>query len=91
ADLDVVMQNLEGQHQDMARAWSALEPYLAAPETAAADLAGFGRSVKTFCLLYRSHIEQEEAECFTHAPGLLDAQTLERIGKAMAARRNTGS
>jgi hypothetical protein len=71
----------------MAQAWDALEPALQALESGAAQTLDT-ELVKRFQKLYLPHIDREEIAAFDVAAQCLDATELERIGRAMAARRN---
>jgi pyridoxamine 5'-phosphate oxidase len=78
---------LVAQHRDMHAAYDLLRPQLAAVadgRLGAIDQAHVDR-LHSLCV---QHVELEENELFPFARAHLDASTLERLGRAMAARRN---
>lgn len=84
--LKQVIDGLNSDHVVMAAAWSALAPSLQAVEAGTEDsLAAW--AVQAFQNAYLAHIEKEERDAFDVATQILDAATLEKIGRAMAARR----
>ena len=82
-----VVDSLQADHHVMAQAWDALEPALQALEGGAAQTLD-PKLVERFQTLYLPHIDREEIAAFDAAAQCLDAAALERIGRAMAARRN---
>ena len=87
ARVEILIAALLAQHQDMHAAFAAVRPQLAAiadGRLATLDLALVDR-LHTLCL---EHVQLEELELFPFAREHLDAAALERLGRAMAARRN---
>ncbi|MBX6392280.1 MAG: hemerythrin domain-containing protein [Burkholderiales bacterium] len=85
--LRILIQDLEADHVEMERAWRTLRANLE-------DVIA-GRSqaldpdiVDRFQTIHFAHIQREEAEAFSIAAECLPPEVLERIGRAMAARRN---
>lgn len=73
---------LHAEVEVLGRRWHT-QGHLDAPER-----ARFRECVDLLLNLYREHIRIEDEELFPLAASLLDAPTLETIGKEMAARRN---
>lgn len=81
-----VIDDLNDEHVLMAAAWRALEPQLRAIE--AGESAALNAAVVArFQRAYLDHIDKEETQAFDVAQRILDAATLEKIGRSMAARR----
>lgn len=82
--LTATLDALEAEHQQLHGLWVRIEPELAAvAEGRGAVLA----DAEQFAATYQAHAAREEREVFPEAVRLLDAQTLNRIGAAMTARR----
>lgn len=87
ARLEILIAALLAQHVDMHAAYDAVRPQLAAiadGRLGAIDPALVDR-LHTLCV---EHVELEELELMPFAREHLDAQAIERLGRAMAARRN---
>jgi|SRR5512134_2482199 iron-sulfur cluster repair protein YtfE (RIC family) len=87
ARAEILITALLAQHQDMHAAFAAVRPQLAAiadGRLATLDPALVDR-LHTLCL---EHVELEELELFPFARDHLDVAAMERLGRAMAARRN---
>jgi hypothetical protein len=87
ARLEILIAALTAQHADMHAAYDALRPRLAAiadGRLGALDPELVDR-LHTACL---EHVELEELELMPFAREHLDGPALERLGRAMAARRN---
>jgi iron-sulfur cluster repair protein YtfE (RIC family) len=87
ARAEILIAALLAQHRDMHAAFAAVRPQLAAiadGRLAVLDPAAVDR-LHTVCL---EHVELEETELFPFAREHLDAAAIERLGRAMAARRN---
>jgi iron-sulfur cluster repair protein YtfE (RIC family) len=87
ARLEILIAALLAQHHDVQAAYDALRPQLAAiadGRLAALDAALVDR-LHTVCF---EHVELEELELMPFAREHLDAPALERLGRAMAARRD---
>jgi iron-sulfur cluster repair protein YtfE (RIC family) len=87
ARVEILIAALIAQHRDMHAAFDAVRPQLAA--VADGRLAvidpGLVDALHTLCV---EHVELEESELFPFARAHLDAAAIERLGRAMAARRN---
>jgi hemerythrin-like domain-containing protein len=78
--------SLTEEHRALESGWHALRSVLErVAEGAEASLSP--HAVQAFADLYERHISREEAELLPMAARLLDDATLERIGRAMRARR----
>jgi hemerythrin-like domain-containing protein len=87
ARVGILIAALVAQHRDMHAVYDALRPQLAAVvdgRLGAIDQALVDR-LHALCV---KHVDLEEAELFPFARAHLDAAALERLGRAMAARRN---
>jgi iron-sulfur cluster repair protein YtfE (RIC family) len=87
ARLEILIAALLAQHQDMRAAYDAVRPQLAAVSDGrlgAIDPELVDR-LHTLCF---EHVELEELELMPFAREHLDAPAVERLGRAMAARRN---
>ena len=87
ARVENLIAALVAQHRDMHAAYDALRPQLAAiadGRLGAIDQALVDR-LHALCV---QHVELEESELFPFARAHLDAAALERLGRAMAVRRN---
>jgi hemerythrin-like domain-containing protein len=87
ARVEGLIAALVAQHRDMHAVYDALRPQLAAVvdgRLGAIDQALVDR-LHSLCV---AHVEHEEVELFPFARAHLDAAALERLGRAMAARRN---
>lgn len=85
--LQALIEDLNADHEEMERAWHALRANL---EGVIADTVPTldPDLVDRFQTIYFAHIQREEAEAFAAAVDCLPPEELERIGRAMAARRN---
>lgn len=80
------IERLLGEHARLESAWRALRPLLAA--IAEADGGTLDNAVvESFMAAYAQHIAFENTHLLPLAQTLLDAATLQRIGRNMAARR----
>lgn len=77
---------LTGEHDDMALLWRALRPQLTRIETGA-DASLDAVLTQRFVALNRAHLEFENTRVLPLARQVLDAAAVERLGRAMAARR----
>jgi pyridoxamine 5'-phosphate oxidase len=87
ARAEILIAALVAQHHDMHAVFAALRPQLAAindGRLAILDPAAVDR-LHTLCL---DHVALEESELVPFARDHLDAAAVERLGRAMAARRN---
>jgi hemerythrin-like domain-containing protein len=75
------------EHRALEAAWRRVRAALEAIEAGSADARLAGADVETLVGLYERHIAREEGELLPMAARLLDAATLDRIGRAMRARR----
>jgi len=86
ANLLAAIARIEAQHADLAAAYGAVRPALealAAGAPASLPVA----AAEAFARQYPAHADAEEREIFAVIEQRLDAPTLARIGKNMAARR----
>ena len=86
-DLCDLVERLTSEHDDLALLWRGLRPALQAlaeGQTAALDQA----KAQRFIELNRSHLAFENERLLPLARRLLQAADLERLGRAMAARRD---
>lgn len=83
-----LVETLTREHDEQALLWRRLRPQLAqiaeglAPELDAAQ-------TRRFVEMNRTHLEFENAHVLPLARQVLDAAAIERLGRAMAARRGT--
>lgn len=82
-----VVDELNSDHERMAEAYAALRTNLLALREGTTEQLD-PEVVARFQQLYRDHIEREEREAFAVAATCLSAAELERVGRAMAQRRN---
>lgn len=85
--LRALIDDLNADHVEMENAWAELRVDLegmvaGTRQTLNADL------VDRFHTIYLAHILREESQAFVAATNYLSPAELERIGRAMAARRN---
>ncbi|RMG31371.1 MAG: hemerythrin domain-containing protein [Gammaproteobacteria bacterium] len=83
ASLATTVRRLQAQHPELERRWQAIRAALHAlppPQDLSARIEAFVR-------LLRDHLALEETDLLAPAETLLDAGDLERLGRAMAARR----
>lgn len=81
-----VVHGLHKEHEAINQAWDDLQTSLNQPG-GLADNADFGHQVKTFCRLYREHINHEEKELLSMAQHILSHEQLKELGNNMAKRR----
>jgi hemerythrin-like domain-containing protein len=87
ARVEILIAALLAQHQDMDVVFAAVRPQLAA--IADGRLATLDPAlVDRLHTLSLEHVALEESELFPFARDHLDAAAIERLGRAMAARRN---
>jgi hypothetical protein len=85
--LEALIAALIAQHHHMHAAFAAVRPQLAA--VADGRLATIDPAlVERLHALCAQHVELEETDLFPFARARLDAAATERLGRAMAARRN---
>lgn len=80
------IHHLKQDHQRMETLWQELEPLLTGIEKIESP-AQFTITATEFAQLYRSHIERENEFILSTAQHLLSAQQLNKLGRAMADRR----
>lgn len=84
--MSALLENLIGQHRDLASAWSAVSPWL--ESVANGEPASFARaSLEGLLVLYRRHIELEETALLPYCRKVMDRPRREVLGRSMAARR----
>lgn len=81
-----LVETLTLEHEEQARLWRVLRMQLAAIEAGAAAVLD-EVLVRAFVASNRSHLEFENAHVLPLARATLDAAALQRLGRAMAARR----
>jgi hemerythrin-like domain-containing protein len=87
ARVEILIAALVAQHRDMHAAYDAVRPQLAA--IADGRLAALDQAlVDRLHGLCAAHVDLEESELFPFALAHLDAAAMERLGRAMATRRN---
>ncbi len=86
ADSAALLVRLEAEHAEMLTAWARLQVELQA--LALAQCAALSaQNVSDFVRRYRDHVALENAVLLPQAERWLSAQEIEKIGRAMAARR----
>jgi hemerythrin-like domain-containing protein len=81
-----LVETLTLEHDELALLWRQLRPDLQQIEQGMALLLDEGL-VRRFIALYRSHLEFENTQVLPLARQLLGSAEMERLGRAMAARR----
>lgn len=81
-----LVETLTLEHDELALLWRRLRPDLLQVEQGLAILLDEGL-VRRFIALYRSHIEFENTRVVPLARQVLGSTEIERLGRAMAARR----
>jgi hemerythrin-like domain-containing protein len=81
-----LVETLTLEHDELALLWRQLRPDLQQIEQGMAILLDEGL-VRRFIALYRSHLEFENTQVLPLARQLLGSAEMERLGRAMAARR----
>lgn len=81
-----LVESLTLEHDELALLWRGLREALRQIERAASDQLD-AALLRRFTALYRSHLEFENAHVLPLARRVLDADDLQRLGRAMAARR----
>jgi hemerythrin-like domain-containing protein len=81
-----VVHSLHKEHEAINQAWDDLQTSLK-QSGELANNADFGHQVKTFCHLYREHINHEEKELLSMAQHILSHEQLKELGNNMAKRR----
>jgi hemerythrin-like domain-containing protein len=81
-----LVETLTLEHDELALLWRQLRPDLQQIEQGMALLLDEGL-VRRFIALYRSHLEFENTQVLPLARQLLGSAEIERLGRAMAARR----
>jgi pyridoxamine 5'-phosphate oxidase len=89
AQLSDVLPKIMHEHDLMAQAWAALQPPLQAI-AAGTGTALSADNVAAFAALYAGHMEKEEQQIAPMALRILNAEQMDRLGKAMEARRGVG-
>jgi len=84
------IHHLKQDHRRMESLWQQLEPMLTDIDRLE-DPEQFSVAASEFAQLYRSHIQQENAFIDDTARHLLSAQQLNKLGRAMADRRQVRS
>lgn len=79
-----LVESLMAEHRQLEAAWAALRPEL---ERLVVGQATRLTGLMAFVEAYERHVERENAELLPLAERLLDADTLERVGRAMRERR----
>jgi hemerythrin-like domain-containing protein len=82
-----LVETLTLEHDELALLWRRLRFGLQQIESGAASRLDEA-SIRRFIALNRSHLEFENVHVLPLARQVLDADELERLGRAMAARRN---
>jgi len=92
ACLKGVICQLNQEHTTLEESWAVLDELLAKPESIN-DSEAFTELCGAFAQAYRDHIAVEEENILLPIEGQLTEPQLERLGRAMAARRGaqTGS
>lgn len=81
-----LVKSLLADHKELLAAWEALESRLAGIEAGTAEALP-NRDVEFFVLLYRNHIECEDAMLFPLLRRYLTSADLAELGQSMSARR----
>ncbi|MBI1282758.1 MAG: hemerythrin domain-containing protein [Thiobacillus sp.] len=81
-----LVETLTLEHDELALLWRQLRPDLQQVEQGVATLPNEGL-VRRFVALYRSHLEFENTRVLPLARQVLGRAEIERLGRAMAARR----
>jgi hemerythrin-like domain-containing protein len=81
-----LVETLSLEHDELALLWRQLRPDLQQVEQGMAVLLDEGL-VRRFIVLYRSHLEFENTQVLPLARQVLGRPEIERLGRAMAARR----
>lgn len=81
-----LVETLTLEHDELALLWRQLRPELHQVEQGMAVLLDEGL-VRRFIALYRSHLEFENTQVLPLARQVLGSVEIERLGRAMAARR----
>ena len=82
-----LIATLVAEHRALEAAWRRVRAALEAIVAGSADARLAGADVQALAGLYERHIAREESELLPMAARLLDDAALERIGRAMRARR----
>jgi hemerythrin-like domain-containing protein len=82
-----LIAGLAAEHRALEAAWARARVALKTIVAGSTDALLAGADVETLVGLYQRHIAREEGELLPTAARLLDDATLDRIGRAMRARR----
>ena len=82
-----LLEHLQAEHRELESRWQTLASQLRHILEDTIEAEAFEDAVKLFCDACREHIDREETQLLPTARACLHSQELQRLGRAMAARR----
>ena len=86
-----LMERLQTEHRELESQWQTLSSQLGHVLEGATEAKALEDAVKVFCGTHRKHIDREETLLFPTARACLRSHEVQRLGRAMAARRGLGA